>query len=259
MKFALIGHPVGHSLSPLIHGANFAALGVEGSYDKFDVPLAQLGDTLRRLVDEGYEGFNVTVPHKRNVIPFMARLDESASRYDAVNTIKVESDGSLVGYNTDVYGFIRDLDDKHVEFRSKHVLVVGAGGAGRAIAMGLMENGAGDVTLANRSGREGLLQVDSPLCRELAKRVELLVNATPVGLKKEDPPFIAKECFKCSQTIYDLSPVKERNGTFREAFVARARYLNGLGMLVRQAARAFEIWTGRKADVEAMERALEPA
>ena len=137
-----------------------------------------------------------------------------------------------------------------------NAVIVGAGVTGRALAMGLMEAGAFDVALANRTPREGILQIDSPLCRELVKRVEILINATPLGLRKHDPCFAAKGLFDCKHTVFDTAPSNLLNGSCREAFVARARYIGGAGALVRRCAAAFEIWAGSKADVPAMSAAV---
>lgn len=250
LKFAVIGHPVAHSLSPAIHAANFRALGIDATYEAFDFAPEALSSGVARLVLEGYAGFNVTVPHKQAMIN-LVMLDESAARYLAVNTVKVGSGGMMRGYNTDVAGFLDDLEANGFDVPGKQVLVMGAGGAGSAVARGCLEAGALDVTIANRTPRDGMLPLGSELCRKIAENVDLVVNATSVGLRPDDPaPIEAK--FSAKQVVYDLAPVKWTTAIVKAARESGAKALTGHGMLVRQAARAFEIWTGKKADVAAM-------
>ncbi len=254
LKFAVIGHPVAHSLSPAIHSANFRALGIDATYEAFDFAPEALSSGVARLVLEGYAGFNVTVPHKQAMINLVT-LDESAARYLAVNTVKVGSGGMMRGYNTDVAGFLDDLEANGFDVRGKQVLVMGAGGAGSAVARGCLEAGALDVTIANRTPRDGMLPLGSDLCRKIAENVDLVVNATSVGLRPDDPsPIEAK--FSAKQVVYDLAPVKWTTAIVKAARESGAKALTGHGMLVRQAARAFEIWTGKKADVAAMFEAV---
>ena len=250
LKFAVIGHPVAHSLSPAIHAANFRALGIDASYEAFDFAPEALADGVARLVLDGYAGFNVTVPHKRAMVDLVA-LGESAARYLAVNTVKVERDGTMRGYNTDVDGFLDDLAANGFGIRGSRVLVMGAGGAGSAVARGCLEAGALDVTIANRTPRDGMLPLGSELCRRIAEDADLVVNATSVGLRPDDPAPIEVK-FSPRQTVYDLAPVRWTTAIVKSAREAGAKALSGHGMLVRQAARAFAIWTGMEADVEAM-------
>jgi len=204
LKFAVIGHPIGHSLSPAIHAANFHALGIDATYEAFDFAPEELSSGVARLVLEGYSGFNVTVPHKQAMINLVT-LDESAARYLAVNTVKIGSGGMMRGYNTDVAGFLDDLEANGFNVRGKQVLVMGA---------------------------------------------------TSLGLRPDDPAPISA-AFSAKQVVYDLAPVKWTTALVKAARESGAKALTGHGMLVRQAARAFEIWTGKKADVDAMFAALE--
>lgn len=256
LRFALIGHPVSGALEKLVHDANFKALGMAASFETMETPLVKLEETLAKLKSGGYTGFTVACPHKRNIVPLMDALDASAEKFGAVDTVKIGGDGKLTGYFLETASFIAELDAQNVDYRHRHTVIVGAGTTGRALAMGLMEAGAFDVALANRTQREGILQIDSPLCRELIKRVEILINATPLGLRKHDPCFAAKGLFDCKHTVFDTAPANLLNGSCREAFVARAKYIGGAGALVRRCAAAFEIWTGGKADVSAMTDAV---
>lgn len=255
--FALIGHPVSGALEQKIHAANFKALGLDASFETLETPLLKLEETVNRLKAGGCCGFTVACPHKKNVVALLDGLDASAAKAGAVDTVKIEADGRTAGYFLETDAQIAELDANAVDYRKGHTVIVGAGVTGRALAMGLMEAGAVDVALANRTQREGILQIDSPLCRELVKRVDVLINATPLGLGKHDPCFVAKGLIGCRHTVFDTAPANLQNGSCREAFVARAKYIGGAGALVRRCAAAFEIWTGKKADVAAMKVAAE--
>ena len=259
LKFAVIGHPVGHSLSPAIHAANFAALGIDAEYTAVDVPPEGLAAAVRRFAAEGYAGFNVTVPHKQAMMGLVSPM-ESARLYGAVNTVLIR-DGRCYGYNTDVDGFLDDLRAHGFEVEGRRVLVLGAGGAGSAVAQGCREAGASRVVVANRTVRAGMLRLGSPECLDLAAKADLVVNATSLGLRPDDDSPLDMEgrrfsLFNSRQLVYDLAPVRWCTRFVREARDCGAGVLSGHGMLVRQAALAFEIWTSRPADVGAMFRAL---
>ena len=134
MKFAVIGHPVAHSLSPKMHQANFKAIGFDGTYEKFDVAPEDVETFVREKQREGYAGLNVTVPHKLAVIPLLDHVDVSVARYGACNTLKFEADGTITGYNTDVIGFVEGLAAHGFTLAGKRVFIVGCGGAGSALA-----------------------------------------------------------------------------------------------------------------------------
>ena len=151
LKFAVIGHPVEHSLSPVMHAANFAALSLDATYGKFDVTPGDVARFVRDAGRGGYAGLNVTVPHKREVVSALDRLDESVVRYGACNTVKFEADGSATGYNTDVAGFLSSLAAHGFSVAGRKVFVVGCGGAGSAIAAACAYEGAAAVSLANRT------------------------------------------------------------------------------------------------------------
>jgi len=256
LECGIFGHPVGHSLSPALHAANLKALGLEGSYVKIDVAPENLESELKRVVAAGFKGLNVTMPHKRAIMPFLTRLDESAKRYGAVNTVFVGADGTTTGFNTDVKGFLTDLAKKDCAPAMKRVLVLGAGGAGLALARGCRDAGAADVLVANRTPGPGLVALGSPECVQLAQMADLVVNATTLGLKREDTSVLPSEAFRAGQIVYDIVPVAHETATCRAARAAGATAYDGRGMLVEQAAAAFRIWTGRAADTAAMYAAI---
>ncbi len=275
-RFAIIGHPVKHSLSPLMHEASFRALGIEAEYRCIDVPPDTLGDRLAACRAEGFNGLNVTVPLKELALPLMDHLDASARLYGAVNTIRLDARG-MTGFNTDAEGFLTDLKlGYRLSPLSRTVLILGCGGAGRALATACVREGASDVLLAdldasrvNRLAEEIArllpdavarvrpLPADPAAWREPSLSADLVVHCTPLGLHEDDPPALPPDAFRPGQFLYDIVYTSRVTPTMRAAQAAGADTANGTGMLVRQGAAAFTVWTGLTADVAAMHAALE--
>jgi shikimate dehydrogenase len=256
-KFAVLGHPISHSLSPRMHLASFASLGFDGSYDAFDVAPELLGEKFKELIQQGYRGLNITIPHKKAIMPFLSRLDESAEKYGAVNTVVIEGDGTTIGYNTDVYGFLTDLKCKDVTVKGAKILMLGYGGAGAALACGLKNEGCGELKIANRTVREeGMLHLPSNECIAYSREADLIVNVTPVGLKEGDEPVLPIEAFRQGQVFYDCAPTSHETSSIKCAKIAGARAFDGKGFLIHQGAKAFELWTGLCADTAAMYAAI---
>ncbi len=251
-KFAVLGHPVAHSLSPTMHRANFAALHFPATYEKFDVAPEALAETLKRLQKEGFSGVNLTIPHKVAVLPLLDQVDESVRRYGSCNTVRFEADGTMTGFNTDVTGFIETLSAHGFSLAGKKVLIFGRGGAGSALAACAGAEGAERVSIF---GRNAYADGDSPLKPEvlaLAREADLIVNATPVGLKEGDSPLLPKEVFRPGQVVLDIIPTRAFPPTAAAARAAGATAIGGLEFLVGQGAKAFELWTGLPADRAAM-------
>ena len=274
LKFAVIGHPVAHSLSPRMHAANFRALGLVADYGAVDVEPGTVPEALARFRDEGYRGINVTVPHKVAVKNCMTRLDATAQRADAVNTVRFEADGSMTGFNTDMAGFRQPLDARGFPWSDARVILLGAGGAARAVAAACLDAGCAALWLANRTPEkavalsEALADARVTACSigdllaagarpwSVAGSPVLIVNATTVGLKPEDESVLPVHVFGPGQLVYDLIPVARETATRVAARLQGAETLDGLGMLVAQAAESFRIWTGRAADLSVMRAAL---
>ena len=280
-KFAVLGHPVAHSLSPTMHAANFASIGFDATYEKFDVEPEKLADFIKQKQAEGYSGLNITVPHKIAVIPLLDRLDESVKRYGACNTIKFEEDGTLSGYNTDVIGFVTGLAAHGFSIKGKKVVIIGCGGAGSALATCTCYEGAAELKVADLraesvtnlvaklqglglgtavSGLEVLdgtaSDAQKALWGEAAKEADLVVNATPMGLHPGEPPALPPDCFHPGQFVLDIVPTKDFPPTAAAAVKAGATATDGLEFLVGQGAKSFEIWTGVTADRKAMLAAI---
>lgn len=265
-KFAVIGHPVAHSLSPRMHAANFRAIGYDGTYEKFDVQPEELVGFVRGKRDEGYRGLNVTVPHKVAVIPLLDHADDSVVRYGACNTLRFERDGTITGFNTDVIGFMDCLNAHDFAVRGKRVIVLGCGGAGSALAKACVFEGAAEILVAARHAENA-----NRLCAELsqcggassagiydmadvetARAADLIVNATPVGLKPDDSSVLPQTAFRPGQFVLDIIPTNHFPPTAAAAKRAGATAVDGLEFLVGQGAKSFELWTGLDADRNAM-------
>ncbi|GIW40560.1 MAG: shikimate dehydrogenase (NADP(+)) [Candidatus Binatia bacterium] len=262
----LLGFPVEHSRSPEMHNAAFRALGLDFVYVPFRVPPPRLREAFRGLLAAGVTGFNVTIPHKERVARLVDGLTPEARWCGAVNTVYV-SRGRVIGHNTDVEGFLRSLPRN---LRPDAAVVVGAGGAARAVVAGLWKLGVRDLRVLNRTRsrleklrrhfrrlgvRLGTGDLSSLRDESLLGRTSLLVNATSLGVRHERfPPFSpAKTPLDC--LFYDV------NYTGETDFLRRARLegretKGGLDMLLFQGAAAFRLWTGREAPVTVMARAL---
>lgn len=277
--FAVIGHPIGHTLSPVMHNASIAEIGFDGIYLALDVHPDELMDVLPAMAKMGFGGVNLTVPHKEIAFRGLEKMDDSAKLLGAANTVEFTDDG-MVGHNTDGYGFLKALEEAFGKtVAGDAVFVLGCGGAGRAVALMAAKEGAKKLVLADIDAERveklkheimGLTPNVTPnvmieialddtskvaLCREC----DLVVQASPVGMKKEDPSLLPPEAFRAEQRAFDLIYMYPETAFLTNAREAGGEIANGLGMLLHQGARAFEIWTGKKPSVSAMRVALEKA
>ncbi|MCL5428314.1 MAG: shikimate dehydrogenase [Chloroflexi bacterium] len=263
-KLGLVGYPVHNSLSPVIHKAALQALKLEGDYILYPIPssdLLGLRTILFRAKSGEIYGLNITRPHKVNVIQFLDFLTSSAKSVGAVNTIFVEGN-KLIGENTDVKGFLRDLHHQMVAANYKqfspNALVFGAGGSARAVVRGLVEDGW-KITISARQTSQALqLKNDLPYADlgitnqglenvDLAK-VSLIVNATPLGMAPkadEDSPWPKGLPFPARAMVYDLVYHPRETKLAKDARKSGLFAVGGIGMLIEQAALSFEIWTGQ--------------
>ncbi|MCB9452001.1 MAG: shikimate dehydrogenase [Anaerolineaceae bacterium] len=263
-KVGIIGWPVAHSISPAIHNAAFAALGMtDWHYDAVPIPPDIVRQGLKTLKGEGgYVGVNVTIPHKQTVIPYV-RPDERARAVGAVNTIDFRDDTAT---NTDVLGFIGDLEAYDVPLAGTRVIVLGAGGAARAAVYGLAQAGA-EVVVVNRTRKRAQEMLANLALSANLSGVEvmtlddaaewgagLIVNCTSVGMwpHTEESPWINGVPFPKGVTVYDMVYRPEKTLLMKQAEANGGRAIGGLGMLVRQGAKSFEIWTGQPAPVDVM-------
>ncbi len=267
----LIGDPVEHTMSPVMHNTAYEKLGLDYIYIPFRVAPEQLGQAVDGLRALNVRGFNVTIPHKVSIIPMLDGLDPLAEKIGAVNTV-VNTDGELRGYNTDAEGFMRALLNKGVEPGGKNIVVLGAGGAARAVTYKLAERET-SLTILNR--RQELdwaediaelikedfgkpvrvLELGEENLAEALRDANILINATSVGMSPNDnqspvPAGLLKEGLAVFDVVYN--PVVTR--LLGEAKAAGAQIISGVDMLVWQGALAFEKWTGQEAPLDLMRK-----
>jgi shikimate dehydrogenase len=259
---AVIGSPVRHSLSPALHNAGFAATGVDWVYTAFEVDpgdaLAAL-DAMRVL---GLGGLSITMPHKEAVAGMVDELDPAAAALRSVNTVVPIGDGRLKGYSTDGAGFVASLSAQHVEITGKHVGVLGAGGASRAIVDAMTRAGAGRITVVNRSAERasdtvtlagGIGVVGTA---QSIRDCEIVVNATSIGMGTEELP-LDPSLLHSGQVVADIVYHPRCTALLSAAAIVGARTVEGLGMLVHQAVLQQRLWTGASAEPAVMWAAAE--
>ncbi len=271
----IIGWPVKHSLSPRMHNAAFAATGLNWAYVPLPVPPDRVQDAVQGLRALGFRGANVTIPHKQTVMRYLDRITPEAQAIGAVNTIVVDTEGTLWGTNTDARGILDDLRAHNVPIQGERVLILGAGGAAHAVAYALAREGA-RITIANCTESRAIHLVRRlhavlpgktlaviPLTREAlaaaARTHTLLVNTTNVGMwpHVDASPWPEGEGFGTIRVVYDVIYRPRETRLLREARAAGCRTIDGLGMLVRQGAEAWRLWTGHPPPVDVMWRAVE--
>ncbi|CAG0940221.1 partial 3-dehydroquinate dehydratase / shikimate dehydrogenase, partial [Candidatus Brocadiaceae bacterium] len=254
--YGLIGNPVSHSISPVIHNTLFREMNFNSIYVPFKVD--NVADFIREFRELDVKGYSVTIPHKESVLNHLDAIDPMAKKIGAVNTI-VNKDGRLVGYNTDCRAAIQALEDinqvsatgaKNDRLKGRHVTLLGAGGAARAIAFGLQERGA-QVTIVNRNYEraQSLARDVGCLYREFDNlpeiKTDILINATPVGMfpsVNETP--IDKNQLKPDMIVFDTIYNPLETKLLRDAKTQGCKILGGLPMFINQAAAQFELWTG---------------
>lgn len=256
----IIGHPVGHSLSPAMHNAALAALGLNYAYVPFDVHTEMLPAAVAGLRALGVAGFNVTIPHKTAIIPWLDELDESAAAAGAVNTVH-NVNGRLLGYNTDGSGLVMSLkEDLNFSPGGTTIVMIGAGGAARGALASFCQVGAGRVIMINRNpdkahelatfmgsrytGTEIVVAADALELKAHLSSADLLLNTTSLGMNQERIPFLDFSDLPGSAKVYDMVYSPPLTPFLADAALSGLSGANGLGMLVGQAEAAFRIWTG---------------
>jgi shikimate dehydrogenase len=267
--YGILGDPVDHSLSPAIHNCAFRKVGVDALYVAFQVKKSDLRSAVHGTVALGIRGFNVTVPHKIAITKYLEQLDEVAAAVGSVNTV-LNLDGVLKGFNTDVAGAIETIKTKRLKGAS--ILIIGAGGAGRAIAHAFAPKAERTVIL-NRTvskaralehqlrRRYGVKVISSNICaqrrlREFVTTADIIVNASSMGMRGKNNLPIKKEWLNQSQIVFDLVYEPLNTTLLRSAKDAGAETINGVEMLLNQGANCFELWTGKKAPRMEMRREI---
>ena len=263
LVLGIIGYPVGHSLSPLMHNEALRNLGIEGFYVPFEVKPGEVGAALSGLMALGVKGVNVTIPHKQAVLEHLDQLDPVSAATGAVNTIDFDG-GRVVGYNTDGAGFVASLrEDAGEEVGGKRVLLIGAGGAARGLAVKLAMEGVSEILVINRTPEKGealvkhleaelsythaeFVPLKNDALKELLPGVDLIINATSVGMGGGDELPINPEGMDDRHLVCDIVYTPLNTPFLEECRRRGARTLDGLGMLIHQGDLAFQIWTGKR-------------
>lgn len=269
-KFGLIGYPLGHSISAFIHRAGFESLGINASYELLETNPEDLVDRVKFFKHEDYCGFNVTIPLKLPISLFVQEVDKYADIAGAVNTVKINSDKTFKGFNTDASGF-RKAIPKDIDLKGANVALLGTGGASRAAVLALSECGVAEIGVYTRNIPNAMdymaymrrkfpaitftaYQIDQ--VRDLS-RYQMLVNTTPIGMqgRSADMTPVEEPVLKTMQdgaTVYDVIYNPKKTILLKTAEKLGFRTINGLDMLIYQAISAQEIWFGRTPDFNAM-------
>lgn len=275
-KYAVLGHPIAHSLSPRMQNAAIRKMGLDAVYLAFDVRPGRLLAVLKVMAEIGFSGVNLTVPLKEVAFRGLSDLDPSARSLGSVNTVKFAS-GKMIGSSTDGLGFLAALNKVFkCSPRGLSIFLLGCGGAGRAVGLTCAAAGAGKIMLADADparAKKLLAEIRALKCapdveiasggkparNQAARSAQLVIQATPVGMRKEDSPLLDAEAFSKRHLLYDLVYIHPETGLMQVAREAGARAANGIDMLAFQGALALETWTGLKAPVAVMRKALEKA
>ncbi|AFS82364.1 shikimate dehydrogenase [Candidatus Nitrosopumilus sediminis] len=266
-SFAVIGDPIDHSLSPNIHSAAFREMNLDSSYIAYRIPKGELAEGIEGLKKIKIDGFNVTIPHKIEMMKYLDKIDESCSLIGAVNTVS-NKDGVLKGYNTDMDGFLEPFKKKELKISDTKVLLLGAGGAARAIVAGFAKEKAKSITIANRTLEKAKdlskfaksIGLDANAIKiedvkESAKDYDIIVNATSIGLRNEPSP-ISLDGINEKTIVYDIVYMPMNTDFIKNAKEKKSIIIYGYEMLLGQAVRSFEIWHGIEAPYNAMKKAL---
>ena len=260
--YAVIGNPIGHSKSPLIHTEFAKQTAQDLDYVAIEIPLDDLENSLTKLQADGLKGINITVPFKELAWQIVTTKSEHAQRAGAINTLIFNDDGSLTGDNTDGIGLCRDLvDNHHIELKGKRILLLGAGGAARGVIEPLLSYQPLELFIANRTASKALQltelfdkfgNINGGGFDDLSGSFDVIINATAASLHGEVPPLPA-DILKPNSSCYDMmySDADTAFITWAKQHGA-AKTVDGLGMLIEQAAEAFRLWRGIKPDTQAV-------
>ena len=254
---AVIGDPVSHSLSPRLHNAAFAALELDWMYVACHVPEGHGADAVEDMRTLGFKGLSVTMPHKAAVASAVDGLSATAAKLGVVNCVRVE-DEQLIGENTDGIGLLNSIRAQMaIEVEDLRVVIVGAGGAARSVALTMVENGS-TVGIYNRTNSSAVQVVEivggtsSVVQQNAIRDAELIINATPLGMAANDPMPFDVDLLRDGQSVVDLIYKPAKTTLLKEAEARGLQTLNGLGMLLYQAGEQFRLWTGQQPPIRAM-------
>ena len=266
--FAVVGYPIDHSLSPLMHNASMKSLNFDGIYLALNINPDDVVETLPVMKKIGFKGINLTIPHKEIVYSHLETLDESAKLFKSVNTILFEDD-KIKGFNTDGYGFLKALGSSFSkEIDNDKVFILGCGGAGRTVALQSTKSKAESIWLADIDEDKILKLKDEILSLDPTMKIyyslnldeqidgckdsNLIIQASPVGMKENEKSLFPSSAFNNNQRVFDLIYMYPETSFMKNAKQSGAEVANGLGMLLYQGEKAFRIWTNYEANQDVM-------
>ncbi len=262
LKLGIIGNPLSHSISPILQETAIKSIGKNGEYKKFECDKEHLSETINFLKENNYLGFNVTIPHKENILKYLDFIDETAEKIGAVNTVKIK-EGKLYGYNTDIFGFIEPIKDKKLN----NAAILGAGGAARAIVFGLDKLKIKNISVCARDINKANIfinslkdKINTNINSEILSEnldfsnIDILINCTPLGMKGkfENQSPINLNNINKNLFVYDIVYNPQETVLLKIAKEKGLECINGLDMLIYQGAKAFEIWANKNPDIQEM-------
>ncbi|MFY9178129.1 MAG: shikimate dehydrogenase [Caldicoprobacterales bacterium] len=255
---AVIGHPISHSISPELHNRIYQALGLDIVYLAFNISKDNFAQAIKGLGALGFIGFNVTIPYKETIIPYLDSIDPAAAAIGAINTVKIDN-GKLIGYNTDGLGFLDSLTINNIYCSNRRILIIGAGGSARAIGICLIEHNPREIIILNRRmdrSKQLALDINKFAKRSIAKAVnsvpedvDIIINTTPLGMwpNVEQSP-LEGYVFNSKTVVCDIIYNPYMTTFLKRASGQGCLTVNGLGMLIGQGVKAIEIWADKKVD-----------
>ena len=265
--YAVIGDPIDHSLSPNIHNAAFRQLGLDHTYIAYKIPSGELSAGIGALKEIKIAGFNVTIPHKVEMMKFLDEMDTTCRVIGAVNTV-LNEDGKLKGYNTDMIGFLDPIKKRNLTIKDSQVMLLGAGGAARAIITGMVKEKASKITIVNRTlenakkisefakkigGNVDIVSLQE--ANELISEYKFIINSSSIGMNNEPSP-ISTEGVNENSIVYDIVYQPMNTDLLKKSKERGATIIYGYEMLLSQAACSVEIWHKTQAPYDVMKKAL---
>ncbi|HDE4104092.1 TPA: shikimate dehydrogenase [Staphylococcus aureus] len=261
MKFAVIGNPISHSLSPVMHRANFNSLGLDDSYEALNIPIEDFHLIKEIISKKELDGFNITIPHKERIIPYLDHVDEQAINAGAVNTVLIK-DGKWIGYNTDGIGYVKGLHSVYPDLENAYILILGAGGASKGIAYELAKFVKPKLTVVNRtlarfeSWNLNINQISLADAEKYLAEFDIVINTTPAGMAGNNESIINLKHLSPNTLMSDIVYIPYKTPILEEAERKGNHIYNGLDMFVYQGAESFKIWTNKDADINSMKTAV---
>ncbi|MBO1197991.1 shikimate dehydrogenase [Staphylococcus simiae] len=261
MKFAVIGSPISHSLSPLMHNANFKSLKLNHEYEAINIPVEQFDHIKDIIKDKEIDGFNITIPHKERIIPYLDEIDEQSKTVGAVNTVLIK-DNKWIGFNTDGIGYVTGLRQVYPDIANAYILILGAGGASKGIANELAKFVKPKLTVANRtmsrfdSWQLNVNPISLKTAEEHLDEFDIIINTTPAGMAGNEECIIDLTNLSSETLVSDIVYIPYKTPILTKAELLGNPIYNGLDMFVYQGAESFKIWTGHNADVQEMKHTV---